>query len=138
MSPEQATAERIDRRSDIFSMGLILFEALTSRRAFDQKDDTKTMEAIVNDALPRPAGIPTPLWEVICKALEKEPEHRYRNALEMAQALREAAPPMKEHEVATLLSARFPRRLSEVQTWEKASSTASKAEAAAARRTPTT
>ncbi len=136
MSPEQATAERIDRRSDIFSMGLILFEALMARRAFDQKDDTKTMESIVNDPLPRPAGIPNPLWEVIEKALEKEPERRYRNASEMAQALREAAPPMKEHEVATLLSSRFPRRVSEVQTWERASSTASKAEATATARRP--
>jgi serine/threonine-protein kinase len=136
MSPEQATAERIDRRSDIFSMGLILFEALLARRAFDQKDDTKTMEAIVNDPLPRPPGIPNPLWEVIEKALAKEPERRYRNATEMAQALREAAPPMKEHEVATLLAARFPRRVSEVQTWERASSTASKAEATATAKRP--
>jgi serine/threonine-protein kinase len=135
MSPEQATAERIDRKSDIFSMGLILFEALMARRAFDQKDDTKTMEAIVNDTLPRPSGLPTPLWEVIERALQKEPEKRYRNALEMAQALREAATPMKDHEVANLLSTRFPRRVTEVQTWEKTSSTASKAEAAL--RTPT-
>jgi serine/threonine-protein kinase len=131
MSPEQATAERIDRRSDIFSMGLILYESLLARRAFDQKDDTKTMESIVNDQLPRPAGLPTPLWEVIERALAKEPENRYRNALEMAQALREAVTPMKEHEVASLLSSRFPRRVTEVQTWEKASSIASKAEAAA-------
>ncbi|MDP1822760.1 MAG: serine/threonine-protein kinase [Archangium sp.] len=135
MSPEQATAERIDRRSDIFSMGLILFEALLARRAFDQKDDTKTMESIVNDTLARPAGLPTPLWEVIERALQKEPERRFRNALEMAQALREAATPMKDHEVANLLSTRFPRRVTEVQTWEKTSSTASKAEAAL--RTPT-
>lgn len=130
MSPEQATAERIDRRSDIFSMGLILFEALLARRAFDQKDDTKTMEAIVNDELPRPAGLPTALWEVIDRALQKEPDKRYRNALEMAQALREAVEPMREHEVASLLSSRFPRRVTEVQSWEKTSSTASKAEAA--------
>ena len=68
-------------------------------------------------------------------ALQKEPEKRYRHALEMAQALREAAEPMREHEVASLLSSRFPRRVTEVQTWEKTSSTASKAEAA--RRTPT-
>lgn len=130
MSPEQATAERIDRRSDLFSMGLILYETLLARRAFDQKDDTRTMEAIVNDTLPRPSGLPTPLWEVIERALQKEPDKRYRNALEMAQALREAVEPMREHEVASLLSARFPRRVTEVLTWEKTSSTASKAEAA--------
>jgi serine/threonine-protein kinase len=119
MSPEQATAERIDRRSDIFSMGLILYEALLARRAFDQRDDTRTMESIVNDPLPRPTGLPNPLWEVLDKALQKEPNDRFRNALEFAQALREAAPPMRDHEIGALLSARFPRRVNEVQAWEK-------------------
>ncbi|MFZ5444782.1 MAG: serine/threonine-protein kinase [Myxococcota bacterium] len=119
MSPEQATAERIDRRSDLFSMGLILFEALLGRRAFDQKDDTRTMESIVNDPLPRPAGVPSAVWEVIDRALQKEPERRFRNALEMADALREAAPPMKEHELGALLASRFPRRVTEVEGWER-------------------
>ncbi|MFO0594726.1 MAG: serine/threonine-protein kinase [Myxococcaceae bacterium] len=119
MSPEQATAERIDRRSDIFSMGLIMYEALLARRAFDQKDDTRTMESIVNDPLPRPAGLPNHLWEVMEKALQKEPADRFRNALEMAQALREVAKPMKDHELGALLASRFPRRVSEVQAWEK-------------------
>lgn len=121
MSPEQATAERIDRRSDLFAMGLILYEALLTRRAFDQRDDTATMESIVNDELLRPAGLPTPLWDVIEKALQKNPSERYRNALEMADALREAAPPMREHEVATLLQQRFPRRLQDVQSWDQSS-----------------
>ncbi len=58
-----------------------------------------------------------------------------RSISEMAQALRAAAEPMWEHEVASLLSSRFPRRVTEVQTWEKTSSTVSKAETA--RRTPT-
>lgn len=128
MSPEQATAERIDRRSDLFSMGLILYEALTATRAFDQGDDTKTMEAIVNDELPRPVSISRELWEVVAKALAKEPERRFRNALEMADALREVAPPMKEHEVAALLSSRFPRRVQETEHWEKTNSTLARAE----------
>lgn len=119
MSPEQATAERIDRRSDIFSMGLILYEALLARRAFDQRDDTRTMESIVNDTLEKPSGLPNPLWEVIEKALQKEPNDRFRNALEFAQALREVANPMRDHEIGALLSQRFPRRVSEVHAWEK-------------------
>jgi serine/threonine-protein kinase len=127
MSPEQATAERIDRRSDLFSMGLILYESLTATRAFDQKDDTRTMEAIVNEPLQRPAGLSTALWEVLDRALQKAPEKRFRNAREMADALREAQAPMKDHEVAMLLSSRFPRRVSEVAGWEKTSSTAARA-----------
>jgi serine/threonine-protein kinase len=130
MSPEQATAERIDRRSDLFSMGLILFESLLARRAFDQCDDTLTMEAIVNDTLQRPGGIPNALWDVIEKALQKDPNDRFRNALEMAQAMRDAVTPMKDHEVGALLSSRFPRRVSEVQAWEKTTNSSVKVMAA--------
>lgn len=123
MSPEQATAERIDRRSDLFSVGLILYEALMGRRAFDRNDDTKSMEAIVNDALPRPAGLPTPLWEVLEKALQKEPEKRFRHALEMADALRDAVAPMRDSGLSGLLSTRFPARLAEVTDWDRVRAT---------------
>lgn len=119
MSPEQATAERIDRRSDLFSMGLILYEALTGTRAFDQHDDTKTMESIVNDALPRPKGMPDRWWAVIERALKKRPEERYRTAAEMAQAVREAAPPLKDHELGALVTGKFPRRVADVSAWEE-------------------
>jgi serine/threonine protein kinase len=77
MSPEQAAAERVDRRSDLFSMGLILFEALTAQRAFDRGDDTRTMQAIVSDELPRPPSMPRALWQVLGRALAKQPEQRY-------------------------------------------------------------
>ncbi len=119
MSPEQATAERVDRRSDIFAMGLILYEATMGSRAFDRRDDTKTMEAIVNEPLPKPPNVHPALWKVISTALAKAPEQRYRNGLEMAQALREAVEPMKDHELGNLVAARFARRVSEVAQWEQ-------------------
>lgn len=119
MSPEQATAERVDRRSDIFAIGLILYEAIVGSRAFDRRDDTKTMEAIVNEQLPKPPNVHAALWVVITKALQKLPENRYRNGLEMAQALREAVEPMKDHELGTLVASRFARRVSEVAQWEQ-------------------
>jgi hypothetical protein len=56
---------------------------------------------------------------VLEKALEKHPNDRYRNALEMADALREAAPPVPLHELGSLLQQRFPRRVTEVQSWER-------------------
>ena len=126
MSPEQATAERIDRRSDIFSMGLILFEALMGYRAFDQKDDTKTMEAIVNDPLKRPANMPANFWDVVERALQKRPEDRFRSAQDMAGALRDVSPPMKDHELGNLVAARFPKRVSELATWEQTKNTAAR------------
>lgn len=128
MSPEQATAERIDRRSDIFSMGLILYEALMGHRAFDKKDDTRTMEAIVNDELPRPPTMPQHFWDVVERALQKRPEDRYRNALEMAQALRDVAPPMRDHELGQLVASKFPRRVNELNTWEQTKNKLAKAQ----------
>lgn len=119
MSPEQATAERVDRRSDLFSMGLILYEAAVGSRAFERPDDTQSMEAIVNDALVKPPKVHPGLWSVIACALKKAPDQRYRTAREMAEALREAVVPMKDHEVGTLVSARFARRVSEVAHWER-------------------
>jgi serine/threonine-protein kinase len=136
MSPEQATAERIDRRSDLFAMGLILYEALTGQRAFDQGDDTKTMEAIVNDELPRPAGITDDFWQVIECALDKSPSRRYGTALEMADALREVATPLSERELGELLVSRFPRRRSEVEGWEHTKSKLAKATLKPPGRTP--
>ena len=119
MSPEQATAERIDRRSDLFSMGLILYEALMGQRAFTREDDTRTMEAIVNDPVARPPRIPPRLWDVIARALEKAPEQRYRTALEMAQALREVSSLMRDDELGRLVRTRFPRRVEELERLEQ-------------------
>lgn len=119
MSPEQATAERIDRRSDVFSMGLILYEAVMGFRAFDKGDDTRTMLAIVNEALERPPGMPDPVWEVVRVALAKEPRDRFQTARDFAQRLREVIPPAADHQLARLLQARFPARVTEVEEWEK-------------------
>ncbi len=118
MSPEQATAEPIDRRSDLFAVGLILYEALVGARAFDRRDDTKTMEAIVNEPLPRPPSISQPFWDVLGRALQKQPAQRYQTALEMAAALRQVAAPMPDAELGALLTTRFPRRAREAENWE--------------------
>ena len=119
MSPEQATAERVDRRSDLFAVGLILYEAVIGARAFDKGNDTLTMMSIVNDVLPRPPGMSSDVWAVVNKALAKRPEDRYRTALEMAAALREQLPPASEAEVGRLVTERFPRQLEEYARWEK-------------------
>jgi eukaryotic-like serine/threonine-protein kinase len=120
MSPEQACAERIDRRSDVFSMGLILYEALTLERAFTRDTDTATMEAIVNEPLPaRPAQVPHDLWHVLKTALAKAPEDRYPSARSFAQALREVAPPMRDVELGATTGARFPHRVRAMADWEQ-------------------
>jgi serine/threonine-protein kinase len=120
MSPEQAVGERVDRRSDLFSIGLMLYEALVGARCYVREDDTKTMEAIVRDPLPpRPSVIAPPLWDVLKRALEKAPEDRYRTAAEMADALREVAPPATDTEVARYLAFRFATQAADAAHWEK-------------------
>ncbi len=119
MSPEQATAERVDRRSDVFAMGLILYEAIAGHRAFDKGNDTLTMMSIVNDPLVRPAEMSAEVWELCSKAIAKRPEDRFRTAGEFAAALREKVPPANEAELGRMVTQRFPRQLEEYGKWER-------------------
>ena len=93
LSPEQAMAKRIkvDHRTDIYSLGLTLYELLTLQQAFPQSDEKKILAAIIqkDPVAPRKISpaVPSEL-EVICqKAIEKSPESRYPTAGAMAQDL---------------------------------------------------
>lgn len=81
MSPEQARGETLDRRSDIFSMGIILWELLTQRRLFTYEDEMKTLEKVRECKIPRPSEknptIPYALEKIVLRALEKDASGRY-------------------------------------------------------------
>jgi len=77
------------------------------------------MMSIVNDVLPRPAGMKSEVWKVVSTALAKKPEDRYRNAPEFAEALREHIPPATEAEIGALVTKQFPAQLEEYAKWEK-------------------
>ena len=91
MSPEQVRGERLDARTDLFSLGLVLHEMATGQRAF--KNDTGSMlhEAILKQTLSPVRRlnpeIPAKLEQIIKKALEKDREARYQSAAEMRTAL---------------------------------------------------
>ncbi len=119
MSPEQARGQRLDARSDLFAMGLILYEALTGKRAFDRGDEVASMQAICDEKLPRPASLPKPLWEVLEISVAKAPEARFGSAQEMADRLAEVCRPARDSDLARLTTRLFPDRLRELNRLDR-------------------
>jgi serine/threonine protein kinase len=93
MSPEQSLGERLDRRSDVFSLGIVLFELTTGTRFIREKDDFWAVQKMLSEPLPRPserkAEYPEALEVIVMKALAKNPADRYATAQEFQLALEE-------------------------------------------------
>jgi serine/threonine protein kinase len=91
MSPEQLRGKAVDHRSDIFSVGAILYEMLTGRRAFRGETEVDTITAVLREDPPEinleEASVPVPFQQVVRHCLEKEPENRFQSARDLAFAL---------------------------------------------------
>jgi hypothetical protein len=91
MSPEQCIGDQLDRRSDIFSTGILLYELALGRRLFHHKSDFEILKQIVEGTVPSPREIdpnyPEKLSEIVMRALHKEKEQRFQTAREMQVAL---------------------------------------------------
>jgi serine/threonine-protein kinase len=91
MSPEQASGQPIDWRSDIFAVGVMLFELTTGRRLFKGASEFETLKLIVDKEYPAPSevkeGYPPALEKIVMKALAKKREDRYQSAREMQSDL---------------------------------------------------
>ena len=92
MSPEQALGKPLDHRTDIFSLGVVLYEMITARRAFDGTASAAVFDAILNKAPSAPvdlnAEVPAELESIVNKALEKDPALRYQSAADLGADLR--------------------------------------------------
>ena len=87
MSPEQTRGEKLDARTDLFSLGLVLFEMATGKRAFRGDTGPELHAAILNQTPTSPrklnSKVPAKLDEIICQSLEKGREERYQSAAEL-------------------------------------------------------
>jgi len=103
MSPEHIEGQPVDHRSDVFSVGAVLFELIAGRPPFDGDSVTAVMMKIVQDE-PAPdirilaPDTPVALGLVISRALEKDPDRRYADAAHMAADLRAVKQEITEHE----------------------------------------
>ncbi len=92
MSPEQVAGQPVDGRSDIYSLGVILYELTTGRRPFEGSNLAALFRAITQDTPPPPeqvnSGIPRRLSEVIMRAMNRVPEKRYAGGRDLARDLR--------------------------------------------------
>ena len=87
MSPEQAWGKKVDRRTDIFSLGIVLFEMLTGERLFSGDTDLTILEQVRDARSEAPSlknpDVPKKVDQIVLKALAKNPQDRYQNASEM-------------------------------------------------------
>jgi serine/threonine protein kinase len=109
LSPEQARGYEIDERSDLFSLGVVLWEMLTGRPLFTGKSDRQTLKNVQNAPISAPSslapGVPPSLDAIVQNMLAREPARRYRSASAVLRDLEEVALtlPRRHGDMATLL-----------------------------------
>jgi serine/threonine-protein kinase len=94
MAPEQASSNETDQRSDLFSVGIILWESLTGRRLFKGESNAATLNKLLNDTIVKPSELwpdLAPFDDVVMKALSRNPASRFQSADEFGEALDDAA-----------------------------------------------
>ncbi|NLI01271.1 MAG: protein kinase [Chthonomonadales bacterium] len=90
MSPEQIEGRFVDHRSDLFSLGVVLYEMVAGRKPFTGDSVVSITYAIMHAEPPPLMGVPYPLERIISRALSKDPSMRYQSAAEMRAALKDS------------------------------------------------
>lgn len=116
MSPEQVTGHEVDRRADIFALGICLWESLAGRKLYDGANEIVVMNKIRTDSVPAPTSVnprlPRGVDAIVLKALAKDPNQRYATASELEADLRALSrtlpAPGDAARLAQLMSQMFP------------------------------
>jgi serine/threonine protein kinase/Flp pilus assembly protein TadD len=94
MSPEQLQGRNVDSRSDLYSLGIILYEMLTGRHPHEEEHYAALMYSIINTEPPPPSilnpAVPKEIDEIVLKLIEKSPEKRFKSATELIDQLEQA------------------------------------------------
>jgi len=102
MSPEQASGERVDGRSDLFAVGVLLYELITGKKAFDAESmPTLIMQIVQKDPLPIRqinTSAPVGLQKIVHKLLQKKPTRRFQTGKELREALRRELLTLREQQ----------------------------------------
>ncbi|HUS69133.1 MAG TPA: serine/threonine-protein kinase, partial [Kofleriaceae bacterium] len=120
LSPEQVLAQRVDQRTDVFALGVTLFELLTGVSPFRRENEFLTQRAITSEQPPplatmRPA-VPVALSDVVARAMAREPEARFASAADLGRAAMGAiapATPPERREIGEVIASRFSLELEE-------------------------
>jgi len=119
MAPEQLDGKQLDRRADVFAMGVVLYESLTGRRLFSRETMSETVKAVLTEPVPALREVwpeaPVELEEVVSKALARDPQRRYPTARalsrDLALALTEVRRGVGIGDIADAMTTLFPGAL---------------------------
>jgi serine/threonine protein kinase len=125
LAPEQVSGSKLDRRADIFALGVLLWEVTVDRRLFKGRDDIDTLlrvnECHVPDATTLVDGYPPRLWQIVSKCLQKDREGRYATAQTLATDLdlfvREQAQGVGRDSVAEIMNLLFSEERRRAEEW---------------------
>ncbi|MCH9024564.1 MAG: serine/threonine protein kinase [candidate division Zixibacteria bacterium] len=113
MSPEQVQGQEVDHRSDLFSLGVVLYELISGRTPFERGNEGATLKAIANDG-PEPLArykseVPDELQRIVAKLLEKDPAYRYQTATGVISDLKQELRSLTSDESTAAQTARVKR-----------------------------